>query len=673
MSLLARLDALLARDVRRLRARYQLSLDEFRGLYVSDEQVDALLAAQTDVGDNVAELIPPRGADGAWTTLARRFALSPLDEDVLLLGVAADLDPRYPPIFAYLNDDVALRWPTFDLARRLFGKEAARALAADGPLFGQRLVSVADKAGDRRALGLTPFAAAQGLADVLRGAPPRLPDGMRFAGPPADAAAQIPDALLPLLAEEKGRPLVLLCGDWGSGRKAAAMAGAKALGFGLIELTLPAGLNREELAQRLGDAVLHARMHGAALYIDVEAVTADAAFAVLTRAKLPVFLAAIHGGERWAMVLKQVPLAVLNFPAPDAAARALLWDAALAREGVGATPKAVARTADAYRLSPGRIAAAAAGARIAAQARRGSGSLIADDDLFAAARKHCALDLGTLAQPLSTDRGWGDLVLPAATMGQLREFANAVAHRERVFRGWGFAKPGAPMGLSALLAGSSGTGKTMSATVIAHETGLDLWRIDLSAVVSKYIGETEKHLDQIFRTARDGNAILFFDEADALFGKRSEVKDAHDRYANIEISYLLQRLEGHDGVCLLATNLAKNVDAAFSRRIHAVIEFPLPDAALRETLWRRALSGAPVADDVDFAFVARQFQLPGGDIRVVSLDAAFLACGWDGPITMAILIRAIARQLQKQGRIPSATEFRHYYPLLGNEPRASVA
>jgi SpoVK/Ycf46/Vps4 family AAA+-type ATPase len=197
--------------------------------------------------------------------------------------------------------------------------------------------------------------------------------------------------------------------------------------------------------------------------------------------------------------------------------------------------------------------------------------------------------------------------------------------------------------------------------LVEREAGSDLWRIDLSSVVSKYIGETEKHLDRIFTLARDGNAILFFDEADALFGKRSEDKDAQDRYANIEVAFLLQRLEAFEGVVILASNLARNVDPAFSRRMHFVIEFPLPDAALRARLWRAALPAvAPLADEVDLAFLARQFALAGGDIRVAALDAAFAAACDDAPIDMARLCQAVSRQLLKQGKVPAASDLRQY-------------
>src|SRR5205085_11756538 len=211
---------------------------------------------------------------------------------------------------------------------------------------------------------------------------------------------------------------------------------------------------------------------------------------------------------------------------------------------------------------------------------------------------------------------WDDLVLPTATLRQVREVAAAIRHRHVVYEEWGFGeRVPAGRGLKVLFAGASGTGKTMTAGVIARDLGLDLYRIDLAGGVSKYIGETEKNLDRIFRAARSSNALLFFDEADALFGKRSEVKDAHDRYANIEVAYLLQKMEEHEGAVILASNLSKNIDQAFSRRLHYILEFPRPDAPLRERLWQTILPPeVPINSDVDFGFLGRQFDLAGGDI-----------------------------------------------------------
>jgi SpoVK/Ycf46/Vps4 family AAA+-type ATPase len=293
--------------------------------------------------------------------------------------------------------------------------------------------------------------------------------------------------------------------------------------------------------------------------------------------------------------------------------------------------------------------------------------------LSEAARDDSREAIGRLAVRAPTPHAWDDLVLPAPTLARLRDFSAAIRDRAIVLDRWGFGRRAVrARGVSALFAGASGTGKTMAASVIARELALDLFVVDLSTVVSKYIGETEKNLEKVFRAARDAGAILFFDEADALFGKRSEVKDAHDRYANIEVAYLLQQLDAHDGIVVLATNLSRNLDAAFSRRMRYVIEFPLPGQADRLRLWHGIFPAeAPLDTDVDLAFLAASFPLAGGDIRNVALEAAYLAAadGSDsrGTIAMRHLVRAMARQVSKEGRTPSAAEFRHFIALVDRD------
>jgi hypothetical protein len=255
--------------------------------------------------------------------------------------------------------------------------------------------------------------------------------------------------------------------------------------------------------------------------------------------------------------------------------------------------------------------------------------------------------LDGLAQRIVPAASWNDLVLPEPQLRTLREISMHVRQRARVYQDWGFAEKGERgLGISALFTGSSGTGKTMAAEVLANELRLDLYRIDLSQLVSKYIGETEKNLRRVFEAAEDGGAILLFDEADALFGKRSDVKDSHDRYANIEVSYLLQRMESYRGLAILTTNLKSAVDTAFLRRLRFIIQFPFPDAAHRAEIWRRIFPAATPTDGVNFTRLA-QLSITGGNIRNIALHAAFLAADAGEPVTMTHLAHAARGEYAK--------------------------
>jgi SpoVK/Ycf46/Vps4 family AAA+-type ATPase len=265
--------------------------------------------------------------------------------------------------------------------------------------------------------------------------------------------------------------------------------------------------------------------------------------------------------------------------------------------------------------------------------------------------------LDKLARHTVPRAGWDDLVLSGARKGRLRDLVNRYRVANVVYDEWGFqASPS--RGLVGLFSGPSGTGKTMAAEIVAGELGLDLYRLDLSTVVSKYIGETEKNLDELFDAASIGTTVLFFDEADALFGKRSDIHDSKDRYANVETSYLLQRLERYDGIVIMATNYEKNIDQAFLRRVHVRIDFPQPLESERRELWERMLkSNAPQADDIDIDWLAKTFDVTGSSIRNAVLDAAFLAASQQEPIGMAHLVRATARELQKLGRMVTEKQF----------------
>jgi hypothetical protein len=357
-----------------------------------------------------------------------------------------------------------------------------------------------------------------------------------------------------------------------------------------------------------------------------------------------------------------------TFEPPSEERRGDLWRTALFSNGHRPDPSVdIDFLAAKFSLDSGGIAAAVHHAGTLSDARDSDDpGVLRGSDLHAGARAVSPPLLNRLARRVESAEGWDDLVLPQRALAQLREISAAVDHRLTVYARWGFRrKLGLGSGYKALFSGPSGAGKTMAAGVLARGWGLDLYTVDLAAVVSKYIGETEKNLDRLFDEVRLANAVLFFDEADALFGKRSEVKDAHDRYANLETAFLLQKIDVHDGIVFLATNLSRNLDAAFARRLHANVEFPLPDAALRERIWRNVFPAeAPIAGDTDLAFCARNFELSGGNIRNIAVAAAFLAAEQHQSIGMKQIIVAAAREMQKLGALPSRSAFGDYYDFI---------
>jgi SpoVK/Ycf46/Vps4 family AAA+-type ATPase len=314
-----------------------------------------------------------------------------------------------------------------------------------------------------------------------------------------------------------------------------------------------------------------------------------------------------------------------------------------------------------FRLGPDQVRRAVGAARTTALLHGGP---VTAGDLRKGARSQNAAGLDRLTRRVEPQVGWSDLVLPAPVLAQLQDLAGRARHRDLVLTQWRMRRGGGRgHGITALFAGDSGTGKTMSAEVIAAALGLDLYTVDLASVVDKYVGETEKNLERIFREAGDVNGVLLFDEADAVFGKRSEVRDAHDRYANIESAYLLQRMESFDGLAILATNLRANIDEAFTRRLDAVIDFPTPDEDSRRALWNRCLAPPlPLGDDLDLDFCARSFELSGGNIRSVAVTAAYLAASSGEPVGMRDVIAGVTQEYRKLGRLVLEREFGNFLP-----------
>jgi hypothetical protein len=380
---------------------------------------------------------------------------------------------------------------------------------------------------------------------------------------------------------------------------------------------------------------------------------------VLAEAPVPVILA---GRSSWqADWTDRVPW-MTEAPVTTLEDRQGLWMAVAEHADV----RDAAANMAAFRLSPQQIQRALRLAQVRAQARGTGPSL---SDLQAGARAENTSGLDQLARRVEPRASWDDLIVPGPIRTQLQELGSRARLRDIVLDDWklgGGATHG--RGVTALFSGDPGTGKTMSAEVVAAGLGLDLYVVDLSSVVDKYIGETEKNLDRIFSQADRINGVLLFDEADALFGQRSEVSDARDRYANVEIAYLLQRMEQFDGLAILTTNLRANIDEAFLRRLDALIDFPMPEEQDRLAIWKLHLPDrVPMADDLELDFMAARFRLSGGHIRNVCLTAAFLAAERGEPLEMADLVRATAREYNKLGRLSVAAEFGPYLPLVQDE------
>jgi SpoVK/Ycf46/Vps4 family AAA+-type ATPase len=709
---LQRIDLLVRLQIRRFRMLGRAGQDDFRGLYIKEEEIDALLADEVPFratgGIEPPQLDPlldqlsalecqiadkkvitlRSGAVLRLERLKELFQLSSFDVDALLICLAPELDLKYEKLHAYLQDDVTKKRPTVELVLALLcptfeGKLVARErLTPTTPLVRHRLLNVFPEMPERHPPLLAQFLKAdERIVQFLLGSDQTDPRLLPFVRP-GELQVSWRDLILPEDVKSRLRQIArwywetrvhapssngradgiifYFHGPAGVGKQATAEALCDDLGMALLRVDVARMLQGElpfESAARL--IFRETLLQQTALYFDRfdlllaeddkirqcrEILTEE-----LERLSGLIFLA---GQTSWepAGAFHHKTFIRVEFPLPSYAIRKQLWEISL--NGLAPANFDLDALANKFQLSPGQIRDAVATAENLAFWRDPQRGQLTGDDLYSACRAHSNQKLSTLARKIPLQYTWRDIVLPKEQMAQLYELVNHMKYRHLVYSEWGFErKLSLGKGLNVLFAGPSGTGKTMAAEVLAHELSLDLYKIDLSQVVSKYIGETEKNLDRIFREAQTSNAILFFDEADALFGKRSEVKDAHDRYANIETGYLLQKMEEYEGVAILATNLRANLDEAFARRMHFVVEFPFPDEEYRYHIWQGIFPPqAPLADDVDFATLARSFKLSGGNIKNIALAAAFLAAEEGQPIGMRYLLRSVRRELQKVGQ-----------------------
>ena len=593
---------------------------------------------------------PPSGTRPmALDRLCAAFGLSPFERDLLLLCAGIELDATFPALCAAAHGDEHRRFASVGLALAALPGAHWSAVSPSAPLRHWRLVEIADD----RGLTAGPMRIAERVVHFLAGVPStddRLAGTVEPVRPaPLAAAAHrvIAEQAAALWSRHQGPgvpPVVQLWGDGQRDKRAIAVAACAAVGLTLHAVSadaVPTAPAELQLLARVWER--EAALTGSALLVefggDVPEGPHMAAAAKLAERVRGVVL--VSSRERRRLGTRGTVSFEVVKPAP--AEQRTAWRRALGTRAESLDGQ-LDQLVSQFNLGlQGIHAAAAEAASVPADATPEQHGRA----LWNACRTQARTRLDDLAQRVAGEAGWEALVLPEAQLQILRDLAAHVRQRATVYERWGFGGAGSRgLGISALFAGASGTGKTMAAEVVARELRLDLYRIDLSSVVSKYIGETEKNLRRIFDAAEEGGAILLFDEADALFGKRSEVKDSHDRHANIEVSYLLQRMESYRGLAILTTNLKSALDVAFLRRIRFIVQFPFPDAAQRAGIWRTVFPAATPTDGLRADRLA-QLTVAGGNIRSIALNAAFLAADAGEPVRMKHVLRAARSEYAK--------------------------
>ncbi|MCU0484584.1 MAG: ATP-binding protein [Anaerolineales bacterium] len=714
---LSRIDLLIRRQVQRWQAAGQNPEDAFRGLYISDSEASALLErpmgsnwgatvqlpdaieqryAQAlqeaqERSDQLAAQAQAQGEPLRLQRLVETLGLDAFDRDAFLICSMGCLDLRYERLFGYLQDDVTRKRPGVNLILDLLCPPGVDRLhylprfSEDHPLGYWGLLEHSVEAGRSGALLSQNLQADESVIAWLLGQyrPAAEMSGVvKLRQPDAGLETQPEDHHVDELNEQLRMvygvgqpPVIAFYGLDQTGQEMAALRFAALWQRPFLQIqvqALTSSGDEEKLSAQAGTHLLRLALRDARLQDAIpflsgwDVCLSDGLAHPAWLAEVMAFpgLIILSGRSGWRSGGVDGPRHVLwvNFPMPAYPQRRALWAHYLQQALPSGQVTAAAldawqvdSLAGQFALSTSQIRDAVGFAHDRAVQQ---GAELHSSDLFAAARLYSNPRLSSLANKIVPRFSWLDIILPGDQIAMLRELVNTVRMRPRVLDEWGVGKKlVASRGITALFAGPPGTGKTMAAEVIASELGLDLYKIDLSTVISKYIGETEKNLERIFNEAEASNAILFFDEADALFGKRSEVRDSHDRYANIEISYLLQRMEAYDGVTILATNLRANLDEAFTRRLQFAVDYPFPEEADRLRIWETLFPrDVPRGNDVDFRLLARRFKLAGGNIRNILVNAAYLAASDQGVVNMAHLLHGTRRELQKMGRLVGETE-----------------
>ena len=699
LSALQRLDKLLEQAIIKAQSVYgsEAANDPYRGLRIDRDELKRLLERQPGIplfAVNGEKTESDRVNNTSLNWLKQTFGLSEFDLDLILIALAPEIDLRYERLYAYLQDDVTRKRPSVDLALNLLCPSAEAKLlqrvhfAPDAPLIKHDLLYLIPDPHQVKPPILSYYLKLDDRVIHLllkqKGLEPRLELWCELlAHPTVEDKSPIRDEIKQILpklvtqAQNTGQSLILyFSGLHSIEKRQVAIALAHQVNRRLLIADLAQAIAiKEDFDQLLKLLFREACFQNAILYLDSldilrtkeQHLRYNSLLNKVTEAKDLVILS---GVQSWVATFNNTKILItLPFPTPDFSQRRVHWQANLKTQGIALSDRQLDTLANRFRLSSAQITGAVINACNQALWLAASepeelplNNTIKPNlnDLLAAARDQSGNNLTGLASKVKSKYNWEDIVLPPDQLAQLKEICNQAKYRHIVYETWGFnRKLSIGKGLNVLFSGPPGTGKTMAAEVIANELQLELYKIDLSQVVSKYIGETEKNLNRIFTAAETANAILLFDEADALFGKRSEVRDAHDRYANIEIGYLLQKMEEYEGISILTTNLRQNLDEAFVRRLAFTVHFPSPDEASRCRIWSGIWpSEVPLSEEMDLDFVARQFKLSGGNIKNIALAAAFLAAEADSLVTMSHVLQGIKREYQKMGKVWDERHFR---------------
>ena len=630
-------------------------------------------------------------------SLAKRFNLTPFEVQSLIICVAPIVDSRHGKVYAYLHNDLSKKYPTKDLILSLLCDDKNQDFSSlftlhhSSALIRYELLEIGGddlhsmnqfspvKIDPRIAHYILDQAAVdEKLSSIIRCYAPMPWNQVVISA----TLRKSLNNLLNYELSQNGRSCFYLYGRQGVGRKtvAQALCGDHDISMLLVDV-------RELLhtPEEFGGTIKRVLREGmlqlaAVCFSNIESLEA---YGSTHRAGIvESFIEAIEELGWIVFLCSDQPISVallkstIIYPVeinpPQLEDQLSLWKIHLKKLNVESKDIELSQLASRFNLTGGQISNASLRAFKSAHIRDPQNTIIDAQDLIISSRIQSQPNLSSLARKVSPKYCWDDLVLPEGQSSQLREIISQVKHRHTVMNVWGFSrKLSLGRGLNALFSGPSGTGKTMAAEVIGHELALDIYKIDLSSVVSKYIGETEKNLNRLFDEAEHSNAILFFDEADALFGKRSDVKDAHDRFANIEVAYLLQKMEEYEGITILSTNLRQNIDDAFVRRIQFIVDFPFPNPLQRELIWGKVFpDDAPVNSELDFSFLANRFKLTGGNIRNIAIRASYYAAEQESSINMMHLVRATKRELQKVGTLFTEADFDRYAEVV-NESKVA--